>query len=267
MVTGRRFTLQARAFEIHRRDARPLLEAILPFAGRVITNSRYNHDLLTERARDVRWVHNGVDLDRFTPVPPPAGGPIRLLSVGRLVRKKGFVGLVEVVATLRGEGYDVVLEIIGGADRDLDADTPWRIEAARARLGLGDSVHLLGERPFDEVLAGLGRAHVVVLNCTVAPDGDQDVTPNVLLESMAMERPVVATDVGAVSELVEDGVTGIVVPPDDPARLADAIARLLADSALRARMGRAGRARAEARFDIDVNARTMAGFFDDRMEP
>jgi glycosyltransferase involved in cell wall biosynthesis len=84
---------------------------------------------------------------------------------------------------------------------------------------------------------------------------------------MAMERPVVATDVGAVSELVEDGVTGIVVPPDDPARLADAIARLLADSALRARMGRAGRARAEARFDIDVNARTMAGFFDDRMEP
>jgi glycosyltransferase involved in cell wall biosynthesis len=104
---------------------------------------------------------------------------------------------------------------------------------------------------------------VFVLPCVVTPHGGRDVTPNALLEAMAMRRAVVATPVGAIPELVDDGVNGILVPPGDAAALADALERLLADPPLRQRLGDAARGKVEERFDIRRNIGRYAELFRD----
>lgn len=171
----------------------------------------------------------GVDTSAWRPGPPRQGDrPARLLFVGGQFARKGGHDLLAAVRGLRCE-LDVV-------SRD-PAATP----------GPGVRVHRdLG--PNDERLRALFRqADLFVLPTR------GDCTPLVLLEAMASGLPVVATDVGAISEQVVHGVTGLLVAPGDPAALRAAVAALVDDPARRRAMSRAGRARAEARFDATTN--------------
>ncbi len=111
------------------------------------------------------------------------------------------------------------------------------------RLGLEAHCRWLGAQPHEVVLEHYRRADLFVLGCEVAADGDRDGVPNVLFESMAMGVPVVATDVSAIPELVVPGVTGLLVPPQQPDALADAMQRMLTDAALRRQVIPAARAR------------------------
>jgi glycosyltransferase involved in cell wall biosynthesis len=156
-------------------------------------------------------------------------------SVGRLVREKGFVELFDAVERIARD--DVVLVVAGGEDRDKpDALPPDVVARARAR-----GVRLLGHR--DDVERLYPAMDVFVLA------SHREGYPRAAMEAAASGLPVVATDIRGCRQVVDDGVTGILVAPSDPAALAAAIARLAASPEERAAMARAARARAEARFD------------------
>jgi glycosyltransferase involved in cell wall biosynthesis len=166
---------------------------------------------------------------------------VTLLAVGRMVEKKGFTVLLDAMTRLPR----VRLKIVG--DGVLRADLRAQID----RLDLGDRVQLLGRQTHATLPRLYQQADVVVVPSVVDRAGDRDGLPNVVLEAMASQRPVIASDVAAISTAVHHGVTGMLVKPGDPVGLADAIAALARDSAQRAAMGAAGRRVAEVEFALD----------------
>ncbi|EHK89270.1 glycosyltransferase [Saccharomonospora azurea] len=187
----------------------------------------------------------GVDLDRFTPSGPvePRTHRYRIVSVGRLVRRKGFDVAIAALRSLP----ETELIIAGGPQEGRLAEDK---EAARllrfaAELGVADRVHLRGQVPRADVPALLRSADVVVCTPWYEPFG---IVP---LEAMACGVPVVASAVGGLTDTVVDGVTGLHVPPKRPEALASAVRRLLSDAALRDAYGIAGADRARCRYSWD----------------
>ena len=186
-------------------------------------------------------VRHGVDLDGFGATEPPGSDPVALLAVGRLVEKKGFEVLLAALSTV---------------------DRPWRLRLVgdgplRGRLaglvdayGLGERVTLAGRCTHATLPAEYAAADLVVVPSVVDSTGDRDGLPNVVLESMASRRPVVASAVAAIPSAVRDGVTGTLVPPRDPAALARALTALIDDPDRRVALGRGARAVAETEFGL-----------------
>jgi glycosyltransferase involved in cell wall biosynthesis len=135
------------------------------------------------------------------------------------------------------------------------------LEAQIRTLGLEDVVSLVGAQPRDRVVAIVEAADVVVQPSIVLPSGKTEGIPVALMEALAAERAVVASEVSGIPELVVDGVTGLLVAPGDPVALADAIERLLDDPALRARLGSAGRSKVLEEFDLHRNTALLAERF------
>lgn len=191
-------------------------------------------------------VHCGVDPALYDR-PRPAPGPVcRLLFVGRLDAIKGVRVLFEAVADLARRGVAIELTLVGdGPDRaGLQAEAQLR--------GLGEVVRFTGYLSQAAVAERLAEADLFVL-----PSFAEGV-PVVLMEALASRMPVVATRVAGVAELVEDGVSGLLVPPGDPEALGEALAALAADAPRRAQMGEAGRARVVAEFDAAREAAWLA---------
>jgi glycosyltransferase involved in cell wall biosynthesis len=202
-------------------------------------------ELAGPRLRErVRLVHHGVDVRRFLPAPAPRRpGPPRIVSVGRLVEKKGHGDLLVACRLLKDGGRRFRLDLYG------DGPLRGRLEAEVARLDLGGEVALLGARPRDELLPALQAADVFALTPVVTGDGDRDGIPNVLLEAMACGLPVVTTSVGGIGEVVEHGRSGLLAAPHDAAAVAGHLRRLLGDQRARRRMGEAARRAVVERFD------------------
>ncbi|WP_456429758.1 glycosyltransferase [Rhodocaloribacter sp.] len=230
-------------------------------AAAVVTVSDFNLTFLRERygvdAHRVARIYNGLDLDRF-PFSAPGERPPEIIAVGRLVEKKGFSDLIEACAHLRDRGTSFSCRIIGGGE--LEADLRARIE----RFDLGTHVCLSGPRPQREVIEQLRRAAVFAAPCVVGRDGNRDGLPTVLLEAMALGTPCVSTDVTGIPEVLRNGETGLQVPQRAPAALADALARLLTDAALRVRLATAARRLIETSFDIHRNAAQLRTLFTHR---
>ena len=185
----------------------------------------------------------GVDIGRFTPdgnVWPSNGRP-RLLSLGRLVERKG----VDTVIRALPELPDAELLIAGGPSAEELRNDPeaCRLSALADELGVADRVSLLGSVHHEGVPALIRSADSVVTTPWYEPFG---IVP---LEAMSCARSLIGSAVGGLLDSVTDGETGLLVPPKDPAAVAAAAQRLLADETLRRRLGRAGRLRAEGRFD------------------
>lgn len=191
-------------------------------------------------------VHCAVDPARYDPA-PRAGAP-HLLFVGRLAAVKGVPVLFEALERLDIPGLRVTL--IG--------DGPERagLEREAAERGLADVVDFAGYRNQTEVAEALRETDALVL-----PSFAEGV-PVVLMEAMAAARPVVTTRIAGVPELVEDRVSGRLVPPGDVDALAEALRAVLSDAALRARMGAAGRAKVCAEFDIGKEAAWLSRLLD-----
>jgi glycosyltransferase involved in cell wall biosynthesis len=230
-------------FGVHARDARKIEPAELGAAAReAACVVACNADAAAEVERagaHARLVPHGVDTTRFRPATPSAG-PLRLLGVGRLVEKKGFHVLVEALRLLDGSTR---LRIVG--------DGP-----ERARLE-GDRVELAGALTHAQLPREYAAADVVVVPSIADSSGDRDGLPNVALEALASGRPVVASDVGALASAVRDGETGLLVPPGDARALARAIRTLAASPALRAELGRRGRALVEREFELGTCTRRL----------
>jgi colanic acid/amylovoran biosynthesis glycosyltransferase len=184
-----------------------------------------------------------------------ASGPLRLVSIGRLVEKKGIGYVLEAVRHLRDAGVAAECDIVG--------DGPLRsvLEGDCRRLRLDDRIRFLGWQSQDQVVQALDRAQVLVAASVTAANADEEGIPNVLKEAMAVGVPVVSTASGGISELVEHETTGLVVPERDPEGLAARLAELAKHPARRAALARAGRARVERDYDIErLNDRLVVLF-------
>jgi glycosyltransferase involved in cell wall biosynthesis len=229
----------------------------------LVTCSRMNLEHLRALApqADLELVYHGLDAARF-PAPPREGGgdggdparPVRIVCVARAVEKKGLEVLIEALARLPDE-LNWRFEHVGGGDlaKALAVRAEW--------LGIGQRVSWRGAGTQEEVLAALRRADLFCLAARIAGDGDRDGLPNVIVEAMSQELPVVATDVGAIAEAVIPGVTGRLVPPDDPAALSAALEELIRDPGLRQAMGGQGRRRILEHFALAPGIARLASRF------
>jgi glycosyltransferase involved in cell wall biosynthesis len=202
---------------------------------------------LAPRPEKASLVYHGLDFTRFAE--PPArttntSGLITLLSVGRLVPKKGYAGLIEALGRLPKDLDWRFRHIGGGPLKD-------ELQAAAQKLGIAERIAWLGAKPQETVLAEYRGANLFILNSRIAEDGDRDGLPNVLMEAQSQRLPVIATNLAGIPELVIDGETGALVPPDDAPALAAAIERLMRDPTLRARMAAAGYARVRGQFSME----------------
>jgi glycosyltransferase involved in cell wall biosynthesis len=239
-------------------DLIPPAEASVRMAGAtpLVTISRFNRDLMVSkfglRADAIAIVHCGVDLGRLPDrrtAPGARTGDLRLLSVGRLVPAKGHDILLRAVADLGARGVSVRLDIIG--EGPLRAD----LEAQAAQLGIADRVTLLGARAQEEVFARLAACDVFVLASR------SEGIPVACMEAMAMAVPAVATAVNGLPELIDDGATGRLVPPEDPQALADAIAWFAADPGRMAMIARRGHDTVRAQFERSGCTRQLVALF------
>lgn len=191
---------------------------------------------------------SGVDLVRFRPQPDPDGLPTVVLA-SRMIWEKGIGEFVEAARALKAEGIGARFALVGGTHSSNPRAVPEKVLRSWAQENL---VEWWGYRQdMADVLAG---SSVVCL-----PTSYGEGVPKILLEAAACGRPVVASDIPGCREAVESGVTGLLVPPGDVGRLAEALKALIQSRALRLAMGAAGRRRAEAAFDeADIAAQTLA---------
>ncbi len=234
-------------FSMHAKDARKVIPTELNRRARgaacVVACNRDVAGAITDSAAPLTILPHGVDLQRFQPTPLPVEPPLRLLAVGRLVEKKGFDLLIRAAANFT---FPFTLEIIG--------DGPERPQLMQliATLGLQAQISLHSGVTHAELPARYAAAHVVVVPSVVDRDGDRDGLPNVLLEALAAGRPVVASDVAAISSAVVDGESGLLTPPGDIAALAATLNRLATAPELRHTLARNGYRRVVQHFALST---------------
>lgn len=255
------YSLTLHAYDIYRDNVdRALLDEKIRQARRVITVSQFNRDYLLANFRHANAecvvVHyNGVDTASFH---DDGGSRERdlIIAVGRLIEKKGFVHLIRAVGRLHAGRRPVRCWIAG------DGPEAERLLDEAAQLGLGEAVKLLGPLRQHEVRQLMQRATCFALPCVRAIDGNIDALPTVLLEAQASGCPAVSTRLSGITEIIEHERSGLLVEPGDDQALAQAIGRILDDSALAERLAVGGRQRAIERFDADRNGLCLRRIFE-----
>jgi glycosyltransferase involved in cell wall biosynthesis len=262
-MTGLPFSFTGHARDIYAAELNPRgwLRRKLLAARFVVTCTEANRRHLAAIAPEARvhLVYHGLNADFAglvrTAAAPRRNGSLRVLGVGRMVAKKGFDVLVEACGVLRDRGVPLDAVIVGQDDKHGEA-----IRARIAALGLERHVRLPGPMSQAGLLREYRRATALCVPSRVL-DGDRDGIPNVLVEAMAAGTPVVATRVSGIPELVEDGVNGLLVAPEDAEALADALLRIHADRDEAERLARAGRETVALRFDGERLAGRLATLF------
>lgn len=226
----------------------------------VLTCTGFNHRHLRSISTSSTLIYlsyHGFDLTRFTStvVKHKTETPL-ILSVGRYCEKKGFPYLIQACQQLKQQGHKFQCDIVGyglleGELAQLIAD-----------LDVADVVSLAGKMTQDELVKVYQRASIFVLPCQVMENGDRDGIPNVLLEAMAMEIPVVSTDISGIGELVESDKNGFLIPEKNTPAIAEALGKLLAQPALGEQFGKAGRERVLQQFSLERNVGEIRELFD-----
>ncbi len=257
-LMGVSFSLSVHGSDLFRRDTfrKGNVTAARFVLACTARNQRWIDDRHWKSTERIHLVYHGLDLDKFSGQGPQTGtvdvhGVDRaeplLVCVARLVPKKGIDTLLCACQQVLQRGQRVRCEIFGdGPDRRA-------LERRASEMGLAGRVVFRGACSQEEVLDGYRRAALFVLPCRIAADGDEDGLPNVIVEALAMRAPVVSTTAGAVPELIEHGVTGRLVPPDDPGALANEIVWLLDHPEEQEQMVEAGRRRVEQLFDLKMD--------------
>jgi colanic acid/amylovoran biosynthesis glycosyltransferase len=258
------YSFTGHADDIFSPEARPITLAMLVQSARCIatetdySRARLERDFPAALGKTFR-VFNGLDPSAFNTERPVSADAAaertifpRIISVGRLVEKKGFPDLLQACALLQQRGISFDCEIIGGGP----LEAALRLEVDR--LGLAGVVQLSGMQPQAFVRQRLREARVFALAAQTEGDGGSDNLPTVIMEAMAAGLPVVSTRVAGIPEMVDPGATGALTPERDPAALADALAAYLTDPALAQTHGAFGRERAREKFSVDPAARTLA---------
>lgn len=249
------FSIAGHARDIYRHRGDAFLEKKLRAACFVHTTTRANVAYLRTRgAREDAIVLARRGLSRLpdTVDRRPSADRVRLLSVGRLVPKKGHHVQVEACRILARRGVAFRLRIVGGGRLRR------RIAAQRDRAGLGSEIELCGPLPQEAVQEMYRWVDIVIHSGVVDRSGDRDGLPNVVPEAMSHALAVIVPDSPGVSEAVEHEVSGLCFEAGNPASLADAIERLVSDDTLRLRLGTRARAWVEEHFDLSRNTAVLA---------
>lgn len=264
LLTGLPWTVSAHAKDIWTSPGWELRQklAAADWAVTCTASGRNHLNTLAPAAKPVTLIYHGLDLTRFQPMTRPrplrdgrdSSAPVQLLTVGRAVEKKGLDTLVAALALLPKTLHWRWTHVGGG---DLAAS----LKAQATAAGLADRIVWRGGLAQQDVLALYRASDVFVLPCRIAGDGDRDGLPNVLVEAQSQGLACISTPVSAIPELIDEGVNGLLAPPDAPQPLADAMQRLISDPALRFALGKAGAAKVRASFShTDGIARLMQLF-------
>ena len=256
------FTVTVHAYDLYSKN--DLLPLVSHEASHVIAISEFNRSrvtaLGTRPADAISVIHCGVDSGKFNAQParqtePPVCSTLKILSVGSLVAKKGHRHLIAACYLLNKKNLDFVCTLIGSGPDE---------RALREQIrdyGLERQVKLVGARSTPEIIEACHQHDLFVLACTIAPGGDRDGIPVVLMEAGMAGLPLISTPVSGIPELVRHERTGWLVPTGDAAALADAIAVLAANPRLRIRLGQNARALVEAEFSIESSTLQLAALF------
>lgn len=211
----------------------------------------------------VNLIYHGLDLSRFAPFPArvqtrdgrdPAD-PVRIVSVGRAVPKKGYDILLKALAALPRDLHWQLDHIGGGGELSV-------LKALAGSLGLAARIRWHGARDQQEVLATYRQSDLFALACKITPDGDRDGLPNVLVEAASQGLCCISTTISGIPEFFTDGHDGLLVPPEDPGALAGALVRAISDPALRLRLGADAAHRAERDFSFEGGLTRLTQLFD-----
>jgi glycosyltransferase involved in cell wall biosynthesis len=263
LLTGRGFSFSAHAKDIWTTPDWERREKIAQAAWGVTCTRQGFEELAriaapADRPR-LALVYHGIDRHRMPPPPdsrPARDGadpddPVRLLSIGRLVAKKGFATLLAAAAALPA-GLHWRATIIGSGELED------RLRREAQALGIAERVCFAGAMAQDQVIAALRAADLFVLPCREGEKGDRDGLPNVILEAASQKLAVLSTRFAAVPEFIEDKREGVLVPPGDAQALAAALAALIADPARRAELGAAAYARFASAFSFEAGIDAIA---------
>nr|WP_242040266.1 glycosyltransferase [Anabaena subtropica] len=257
--TGIPYTFTAHAKDIfHESVEFADMQCKLQDAASVVTVSDYNveylHKTYNLAANQVQRIYNGLDL-RQLQYSSPAERPPLIISVGRLIEKKGLSVLIDACAILKQKNYEFQCQIVGTGSLE------FTLRRQIIDLGLQSCVEIIGPRPQNDVFQLVQQAAVFAAPYVIGKDGNRDGLPTVLLEAMALGTPCVSTDVTGIPELVRDGETGLIVGQYDAEQLANALGQLLTDSALRVRLSTQARELIESEFDIHRNTAVLKELF------
>ena len=244
-----------------------LLPLKIKNANFVVTCTEYNRNYIVENIKDsgntqVFLNYHGVDTRYFKPqkaVRPERDG-IVILAVGRLVSKKGYDILLKACSQLRKAGIAFECRIVGNGPLDEE------LKQLRDRLKLTDLVDFYGAQSPERVRHLFEQADLFVLPCRITPDGDRDGIPNVVAEAMSMQVPVISTTISGIPEIVEHGVSGLLVKPENPKELARAIMELAEDPDRRCAMGLEARKHISAIFDKQEKIGELVDLFQRQLD-
>ncbi|MBD9527188.1 glycosyltransferase family 4 protein [Paracoccus sp. PAR01] len=262
-ILGQSFTVSAHAKDIWTSPDWELAEKMRD-ADWTVTCTATGRDHLAGLAPGaaVHLSYHGLDHARF-PTPdlmrPPRDGrspddPVRLLTIGRAVPKKGFGGLLDALALLP-KNLNWHLTHVGGG-----GELP-RLRAQAARLDIAARIDWRGALDQRQVLDAYRRADLFVLASRITPDGDRDGLPNVIVEAASQRLCCIATTLSGIPEFLREGQTGLLVPPDDPQALAVALQRAITDPALRDRLGEGAMRLAREEFDFAASISDLTRLF------
>ncbi|MAW78094.1 MAG: hypothetical protein CMJ95_12010 [Planctomycetes bacterium] len=254
------------SFTCHAKDIfrvtvdRELFRDLVAKSSFAITVSDFNRNFILENtpgvdSEKIIRLYNGIDLNFFeTPTEPLKTDPLEIVSVGRLVPKKGFDHLLNALSMLKSGNINFHTTIIG------DGEEKTRLQQQCQGLGLDDKVEFTGALPIEEVRRRCADSSMMVLGCVPDTDGNMDALPTVLLEALALDLPIVTTTLTGCPEIV-GADAGVLVEPGNPEALAKSISTL-ANKIQEGGIDRGtARARAEQLFDLSTNVSTLRGHF------
>jgi glycosyltransferase involved in cell wall biosynthesis len=262
LLSGIPFSFFAHAKDIYTSDQRQLKEKI-DMARFVVTCTKYNRNYLSQLAgkstTPIFCVYHGINLDYFSPKRNniECKPPYKLLTVARMTEKKGLENVYHALAILRDKKIKFTHTLIGEGD---DND---KVLKLIKKLELEKVTELFGTLTHEDVINHYADADLFVLGCQIARNGDRDGIPNVMAESMAMNLPVVATNVSGIPEFLEDRVSGMMVPQKDPKALARAMEAVLTDDDLRKQMTLEARKRITREFNNQKLIKDLARIYQD----
>ncbi|MDJ0690807.1 MAG: glycosyltransferase [Xenococcaceae cyanobacterium MO_188.B32] len=234
-----------------------ILDRKIASAKFVLTCTGFNHQYLQSISTSKTPIHlsyHGLDLTKFSPQcdRQKSNNDLPLiLSVGRFCEKKGFAYLIQACHLLKQKGYQFRCQIVGYGELQP------QMEQAIEQLQLQEVITLGGKLTQDKLIEIYRQADIFVLPCQISENGDRDGIPNVLLEAMAMEIPVISTPISGIVELIEDRKTGLLVQQKDSQGIANAIEELINNPELRQQLQQAGRIKVAQQFSLAENIKEI----------
>ncbi|MCL4244245.1 MAG: glycosyltransferase [Candidatus Dadabacteria bacterium] len=248
------FTFTAHAYEIFNKNhySKARLRTLSNAANKIFTPSAFNKNYIIGETgvseEKIEIIRATIPLEKFDTVKTssPVLDTIKIISIGRLVEKKGFEYLIKAIKIVIEKHKEVELNIIG------EGKLQNELINVTLKLGLDNKIKFMGARSNEECIEELGKSDIAVLPCVIAQNGDMDVCPLTLQEAMAMGIPVISTEIGSIKELIENRKEGILVSERDEIGLADAILELIKNPELRKYMGSKGMEKIIKEFNINT---------------